>query len=95
MDDVGTKCDNCPRVFNPDQTDTDRDGMGGACDEDIDNDGKADFNQCFHEYRWNVGFFSEPSQLIVYYCNGNENLTMLYSHHAKFQIKGMLKSLPQ
>jgi hypothetical protein len=34
--------DNCPTVFNPDQTDTDGDGDGNACDLDDDNDGVFD-----------------------------------------------------
>ena len=34
--------DNCPLSPNPDQTDTDGDGVGDACDHDDDNDGVLD-----------------------------------------------------
>ena len=36
-DGIGDVCDNCPAVFNPDQTDADSDNYGAACDCD-DND---------------------------------------------------------
>ncbi|MFH1338997.1 MAG: thrombospondin type 3 repeat-containing protein [Candidatus Omnitrophota bacterium] len=41
-DGYGDACDNCPLVYNPDQADTDNDGMGNACDDDDDNDGWTD-----------------------------------------------------
>ncbi|ELK26546.1 Thrombospondin-4 [Myotis davidii] len=35
----GDACDNCRDVLNNDQKDTDGDGKGGACDDDMDGDG--------------------------------------------------------
>lgn len=41
-DGVNDDVDNCPTTVNPDQTNTDGDGQGDACDTDDDNDGFSD-----------------------------------------------------
>ena len=41
-DTVGNNADNCPLDTNENQLDTDNDGLGDVCDDDSDNDGKAD-----------------------------------------------------
>lgn len=38
-DGVANETDNCPSAYNPGQVDTDGDGTGDSCDDDIDNDG--------------------------------------------------------
>jgi len=42
FDGVADSADNCPTSYNPDQLDTDHDGMGNVCDPDSDNDGVPD-----------------------------------------------------
>jgi len=46
-DGVGGNSDNCSVNSNPDQVDTDSDGLGDVCDEDDDNDGVSDGNDAF------------------------------------------------
>jgi hypothetical protein len=41
-DGVGDACDLCPSMFDPDQTDIDRDFLGSPCDPDDDGDGDLD-----------------------------------------------------
>ncbi len=54
-DGVDDAVDNCPVDSNPDQTDTDLDGEGDACDTDDDDDGVADAGD-------NCPFTANPDQ---------------------------------
>ena len=46
QDGVESYKDNCPEDFNPDQVDSDFDGLGDACDSDDDQDGTLDEEDC-------------------------------------------------
>jgi len=41
-DGIANRSDNCPRDPNPDQRDTNGDGVGNLCDADVDDDGDVD-----------------------------------------------------
>jgi len=42
-DGIDDSTDNCTLAANPDQTDSNSDGFGNACDADINNDGIVNF----------------------------------------------------
>jgi Zn-dependent metalloprotease len=46
-DGIGDNTDNCPTVANVEQTDTEGDTVGDACDTDDDNDGVSDASDAF------------------------------------------------
>ncbi|EMR03869.1 MopE-related protein [Cesiribacter andamanensis] len=45
-DGINDHFDNCPNSHNPDQADLDGDGIGDACDDDIDGDGVVNEEDC-------------------------------------------------
>ena len=71
FDDVGTACDNCPSHSNNDQTDTDRDGQGDACDLDDDNDSVLDIlDNC--PLKANPGQEDNDGDGVGLLCDGSE-----------------------
>lgn len=70
--------DNCPYISNMDQTDTDGEGLGDACDDDDDGDGIADAID-------NCPFIANPDQTdsnnngLGAACDASENVSTLPS----------------
>jgi len=70
-DGVGTACDNCPSHANNDQTDTDLDGQGDACDLDDDNDSVLDhLDNC--PLKANPGQEDNDGDGVGLLCDGSE-----------------------
>ena len=55
-DGILNEADNCPLIFNVNQKDNDKDGIGDLCDDDDDNDGVLDLQD-------NSPFVANPNQL--------------------------------
>jgi len=80
-DGISDESDNCPAVYNPDQSDVDGDGVGDECDncrnaananqKDADSDGVGDAcDNCPNVY--NPGQYDDDANGIGYACDDND-----------------------
>jgi hypothetical protein len=75
LDGAANCLDNCPVTPNADQTDTDLDGMGDACDPDDDNDGVADELDCAPRL---TGAFAVPVEVTGVLVEGGAEATVTW-----------------
>ena len=69
--------DNCRDVYNPEQTNTDRDGSGNACDQDVNNDGVVGTPD-FNAVRSGLGLsFGDPGYEELYDFNDDDTIDTL------------------
>ena len=84
-DGVLDNVDNCPNVYNPDQTDTNGNGIGDACESgDDDNDGVSNNNDLCPG--------TESGPVNSNGCNGIQLVTLLCNTEADYKNHGQYVS---
>ncbi|MEE9441716.1 MAG: dockerin type I domain-containing protein [candidate division Zixibacteria bacterium] len=75
-DGIANKYDNCPETYNPDQSDTDGDGIGDVCDYlcgDADGNGSTDVGDAVYIIEYVFNFGPSPTPLSAGDANADGN----------------------